>query len=133
MSASTETQVSGNTNSGWLKIYVDEVLQTTYEYGPGSNFVLSPRLNDVVLDRSEFRSSVDDIDQWRAMLARHCTFVDAWAPHTLHVEDKETRTTFRLRFGEAEDVLAIHAIVQKGSPETECRTIFAVRNSCGCA
>jgi hypothetical protein len=116
MAAFTKTTVDGNTNTARLDIFVDGILVTTYSYA-ADVFTLSERATDVVITKDDLSSNVADINAWMMLVGNHCVVVyEDFAPHELNLDDKSNRFIFRLKYG---DVMAIHAIVQKTTPEIE--------------
>lgn len=116
MAASTKTLVDGNANTAALEIYVDNVLITTYSFA-NNVFTLSERPTDTVVTKDDVASNVADIERWMALVAMYCSVVyDDFAPHSLDLDDKVNRFIMKLKFG---DAMAIHAIVQKSTPQVE--------------
>jgi hypothetical protein len=116
MASNTKTTVDGNANTASLEIFVNGVLETTYSWN-GTTVVLSDRPNDTTVTKDDIGVIVSDIGMWLDGVHRYCSVEYAeFEAHSLDVDDKASKHTFKLKFG---DVTAIHAIVSKSNPNVE--------------
>lgn len=116
MASATKTTVDGNTNTAALEIFVNGNLETTYAWS-GTAFVLSERPDDTTISKDDLSGLVSDICAWVKTAHQYCAVqYEEFAAHSLDVDDKANKFTFKLKFG---DVTAIHAIVSKNSTDVE--------------
>ena len=118
MAISTSISVNGGSGAATLDILVDGQVQTTYSYADNA-FTMSERPSDVTVSKDDVAAILDNIDAWMLAVHKHCTVVyDAFEPHDFSVDDRSNRVVIKLKFGPD---LAIHAIVQKASPDVELK------------
>lgn len=123
MARTTTLAIDGVGGTATLEIVANGVVETTYTY-TNNIFTLSERLSDVTLSKSEVTVTENDIEGWYNGVVANIGCTYAWAAHSLDIDDKNTRVVYKLKFGDSNEIQAIHAILHKnnGSYEFKARS-----------